>query len=577
MDMSLDAVVAIDVAQAALKYLYLTSHAGGDGNRAEALNDRVGPFQDLEYGPSWPLIPRVIETWRGIESSAIKMRTEQHSDLFFLNHTSFVEMHLSYIIAALLPTASWAVPATFESRQSEPECKYDYFTQKVDHFGKNDSTFQQKYSLSTEFYKPGGPIFYMQGAEGSPLGCIDTTAAISWAEEVGGAAVVLEHRYFGDSLPFNATNPREQLAEYQYLTLDNVLEDVTFFLDDLKTKLEGATDSKVITNGCSYPAWLMTIYQQTRAAKVHATIAQSTSVEGLITEVDHTFKYGVNNLANNIYRAQNYEAWEKISNGYQALHDAVHAADYDKLKSDFGLCELPNEETALNIRIYPGFVHLLATQYNYNTTGLPVKDPLNTMINIALDEQDPIKLLNRTVWTWMGPTGTKCLNVTDPQQGAYAGSGTGLQFGSFNYLNCAFCPGVSGGDYLNTTMFRFNYDSYHYVVDGCKERYNITVPKGEDIRSKYNITREDLQKSKRILWTGGEFDPENAMGPRYQGVNSPIFDINADRDVSRYLHVDGMGHCEDNHAPKDTDKETVKAARKKTIEVIRSWLEEEQE
>lgn len=373
------------------------------------------------------------------------MRTVQRSGLIFLNHTSFVTMHLSYIIAALLPKASWAVPATLESRQSEPECKYDYFKQKVDHFGKNDSTFQQKYSLSTEFYKPGGPIFYMQGAEGSPLGCIDTTAAISWAEEFGGAAVVLEHRYFGDSLPFNATNPREQLAEYQYLTLDNVLEDVTFFLDDLKTKLEGATDSKVITNGCSYPAWLMTIYQQTRAAKVHATIAQSTSVEGLITEDDHTFKYGVNNLANNIYRAQNYEAWEKISNGYQALHDAVHAADYDKLKSDFGLCEVPNEETALNIRIYPGFVHLLATQYNYNTTGLPVKDPLNTMINIALDEQDPIKLLNRTVWTWMGPTGTKCLNVTDPQQGAYAGSGTGLQFGSFNYLNCKspFLPCLS--------------------------------------------------------------------------------------------------------------------------------------
>lgn len=55
---------------------------------------------------------------------------------------------------------------------NENDCYFQYYKQRIDHFGQHDGTFQQKYNLVTDFYKPGGPIFFYQGEESTYLDCV---------------------------------------------------------------------------------------------------------------------------------------------------------------------------------------------------------------------------------------------------------------------------------------------------------------------------------------------------------------------------------------------------------------------
>lgn len=83
----------------------------------------------------------------------------------------------------------------------------------VDHFHNEsiyephtDAMFDLRYAFNPEFYKPGGPVMICYGGEAA----IDDRAIYLWkpnaivnrlAEATNGMAVLLEHRYYGRSLP----------------------------------------------------------------------------------------------------------------------------------------------------------------------------------------------------------------------------------------------------------------------------------------------------------------------------------------------------------------------------------------
>lgn len=79
------------------------------------------------------------------------------------------------------------------------------FTQPLDHFDKkNTFTFQQRYWVNAQYYKPGGPVILLDGGETSGmdrLPFLSTGIAAKLANATGGLGVVLEHRYYGDSVP----------------------------------------------------------------------------------------------------------------------------------------------------------------------------------------------------------------------------------------------------------------------------------------------------------------------------------------------------------------------------------------
>jgi hypothetical protein len=79
------------------------------------------------------------------------------------------------------------------------------FTQPLDHFDpKVPFTFEQRYWVNSQFYKPGGPVILLDGGETSGtdrLPYIMTGIAAKLANATGGLCLVLEHRYYGGSIP----------------------------------------------------------------------------------------------------------------------------------------------------------------------------------------------------------------------------------------------------------------------------------------------------------------------------------------------------------------------------------------
>ncbi|PHH67155.1 hypothetical protein CDD81_2924 [Ophiocordyceps australis] len=157
------------------------------------------------------------------------------------------------------------------------------FEQLIDHANPSLGTFWQRYWWNADHYGgPTWPIVLNAPGESSIDGyqgyATNTTLPGAMAQAVGGAAIVLEHRYWGRSSPYaNLT-----AATLQHLTLQNAMRDVVRFahLADLpfvRNASANATQSPSspastpwVLSGCSYPgaltAWLAALAPGTFAA-----------------------------------------------------------------------------------------------------------------------------------------------------------------------------------------------------------------------------------------------------------------------------------------------------------------------
>ncbi|KAK7022095.1 serine carboxypeptidase S28-domain-containing protein [Favolaschia claudopus] len=116
--------------------------------------------------------------------------------------------------------------------------KAQWFRQPVDHFDKNsDATFRQRYWINMRHYNPdnGGPVIVLDGGETSGanrLSFLDTGIVDILARHTGGVGVVLEHRYYGQSIPvvnFTTDNLR-------WLNNDQSAADSANFMANVKFK-----------------------------------------------------------------------------------------------------------------------------------------------------------------------------------------------------------------------------------------------------------------------------------------------------------------------------------------------------
>lgn len=76
-------------------------------------------------------------------------------------------------------------------------------TQRVDNFDPtNLNTWQQRYYMNNEFYRPGSPIFLYLGGEWAITDLRMTTSHIyDIARDLTANLFHLEHRYYGESRP----------------------------------------------------------------------------------------------------------------------------------------------------------------------------------------------------------------------------------------------------------------------------------------------------------------------------------------------------------------------------------------
>ncbi|KAL4062844.1 serine carboxypeptidase S28-domain-containing protein [Scleroderma citrinum] len=110
-----------------------------------------------------------------------------------------------------------------------------YFIQPIDHHNYALGTFGQRYWVSTRHYVPGsgGPVIILDGGETSGedrIPFLDTGIVDILANATGGIGVVLEHRYYGKSIPV----PDFSTDNLRWLNNDQAVADSAHFMANVK-------------------------------------------------------------------------------------------------------------------------------------------------------------------------------------------------------------------------------------------------------------------------------------------------------------------------------------------------------
>ncbi|KAL2265025.1 hypothetical protein VTJ83DRAFT_7535 [Remersonia thermophila] len=116
-------------------------------------------------------------------------------------------------------------------RRAETVSGWGEFDQLIDHSNPSLGTFKQRFWYSHEHWRgPGSPIYLAtpgeQSAEGFNRTWLSSLRLPGWmANQTGGAVVMLEHRYWGESSPYADLT----VENLQHLTLENSMLDFTYF------------------------------------------------------------------------------------------------------------------------------------------------------------------------------------------------------------------------------------------------------------------------------------------------------------------------------------------------------------
>ncbi|RXW21483.1 hypothetical protein EST38_g4379 [Candolleomyces aberdarensis] len=134
------------------------------------------------------------------------------------------------------PDAATRRPVTDVNGNLIPDYDVIYtFDQLIDHSNPRLGTFKQRYYHTWEYYRPGGPIVIMtpgeQAADGSEVHLTNRTMVGTIAQATNGAAIVLEHRFYGQSNPY----PDMTVESLQVHTIEQAMDDLVYFAQKCQT------------------------------------------------------------------------------------------------------------------------------------------------------------------------------------------------------------------------------------------------------------------------------------------------------------------------------------------------------
>ncbi|KAF2321719.1 hypothetical protein GH714_001833 [Hevea brasiliensis] len=138
-----------------------------------------------------------------------------------------------------------------------PEYEIHHYRQTLDHFNykpESYATFQQRYILNYKYWggaNTSSPIFVYTGEEGEVTDDVETFI-IALAARFKGLLLYIEHRYYGESMPFGSENQAFQNSStLGYLSSEQALADYAQVIVHVKKNLS-AENCPAIAVGASY-------------------------------------------------------------------------------------------------------------------------------------------------------------------------------------------------------------------------------------------------------------------------------------------------------------------------------------
>ncbi|KZT71695.1 hypothetical protein DAEQUDRAFT_723773 [Daedalea quercina L-15889] len=162
-----------------------------------------------------------------------------------------------------------------------------YFDQLIDHNDPSLGTFKQRYWHTWEWYGTGGPIILNTpgetNADGYEAFLVNSTINGMIAQEHSGATIVLEHRYYGFSNPYNNLS----VESLQYHTIQQAIDDLVYFAYNVKLSMPGGDrvtpdEAPWILIGGSYSGALTSFTKVNQPDVFWAAWASSGVVESIV-------------------------------------------------------------------------------------------------------------------------------------------------------------------------------------------------------------------------------------------------------------------------------------------------------
>ncbi|GFZ20376.1 serine carboxypeptidase S28 family protein [Actinidia rufa] len=176
---------------------------------------------------------------------------------------SLLILHARTCVIATYPKTAFGVVGDSVARGYDPNLPPEfvtyYYTQTLDHFNykpESYNTFQQRYIMNTKYWggaNSSSPIFVYTGDESG----ITVVAAIAGfmvelASHFNGLLVYIEHRYYGESVPFGSKEEAfKNSSTLGFFSSEQALADYAQLIIDVKKNLS-AHHSPVFALGGSY-------------------------------------------------------------------------------------------------------------------------------------------------------------------------------------------------------------------------------------------------------------------------------------------------------------------------------------
>ncbi|KAJ2068147.1 hypothetical protein GGI08_001023 [Coemansia sp. S2] len=238
-----------------------------------------------------------------------------------------------------LPTIFTALVLLLVPSNAAPTKQHDvtyWFTQRVDHFGRNNQLWEQQYMVNHTYYKPGGPIFITTPGDGALISYhTSMTHLTSLAQANNGIVVAIEQRFYGKSAPLADLSARS----LEYMTADNMMEDFAMFIRVAKENpssvfpITVTPDAQVVFAGSSFAANVAVWMRSTYPDLVVGAWASSAFVYNRLNNYQFEQSFG--------YQLKQLGCGSQYAQAVRELDDILLSKDTAKIDSALELFGLP--------------------------------------------------------------------------------------------------------------------------------------------------------------------------------------------------------------------------------------------
>ncbi|KTD42783.1 S28 family serine protease [Legionella parisiensis] len=416
-----------------------------------------------------------------------------------------------------------------------------YFKQLIDHNDPAMGTFPQRFYID-ETYGPkeDSPVFFYICGEAACTKRALNGAIRNYAQKFHAKLVALEHRYYGESLPFNSLSTKD----LRFLTTEAALDDLAYFQRHLKS--EKNWTGKWIAFGGSYPGSLSAYYRLKFPYLVVGALASSAPVMAKEDFVEYDAH--VTQVAGLHCASQMREVVIEVE---ASLSDPVKLA---QMKSLFDASAVTDPVDFLYLIADTGAA---AVQYGMrdafctNLSASPT--PLQGYAEFARKLYQDMRV-NAVDMTAQGALSENPGDYKD-----------GLGMRQWYYQSCreyGYWQNAHPNSALSTRSSLINLDYHHNV---CLRLFGLTQPANTtELNNTLYFPLMDILAS-NIYFTNGENDPWSTLSLAEKNSN-------AMNPKLTYQLIQGAAHCDDLHSPSLLDSAALIAARKTMESLLTEWL-----